>query len=142
MMKELILIRGLPGSGKSTLAKQIYRSHSTDRWYEADMYFLNEWGDYNFDANLLYEAHKHCQKLTKIALEEDCKVIVANTFTTIKELKPYFEIAKDLGITPIVYHCENRFQSIHDVPVETIERMKARWATDLSPLYEGLTLIE
>lgn len=141
-MSELILIRGLPGSGKSTLAKQLCRVHSTDVIYEADLYFMNAYGDYIFDANKLHQAHKWCQSVTKEALEDNCRVIVANTFTTIKELKPYFEIAKEFGIMPIVYHCENRFQSVHDVPEETMERMRARWATDLSALYEGLPLIQ
>ena len=139
-MNELILIRGLPGSGKSTLARQLFRPlYSSDVCLEADLYFVDEYGDYIFDANKLHQAHKWCQDQTRKYLKEDRRVSVANTFTTIKELKPYFEIAKEFGITPIVYHCENRFQSVHNVPEETMERMKARWTTDLSALYDGLT---
>lgn len=137
-MKELILIRGLPGSGKSTLARDLRRD--TDVIMEADTFFLDEEGNYNFDANKLHAAHKWCQNQTSVYLELGCRVIVANTFTTLKEMKPYFEIAKEFDLTPVVYHCQNDFGSIHDVPEETMERMRNRWATDLSGLFEGLSL--
>lgn len=136
-MKELILIRGLPGSGKSTLARDLRRH--TDVVLEADTYFLDEEGNYNFDANKLHLAHNWCQESTSLYLQLGCRVIVANTFTTLKELKPYFQLAKEFGIVPIVYHCQNDFGSIHDVPEETIERMKTRWTHDLTPLFQFLT---
>ena len=136
-MKELILIRGLPGSGKSTLAKDLRRD--TDVIMEADTYFLDEEGNYNFNKDGLYAAHNWCQRQTEMYLQLGCRVIVANTFTTLKELKPYFQLAKEFGIVPIVYHCQNDFGSIHDVPEETIERMKTRWTHDLTPLFYSLT---
>ena len=48
VMKQLILLRGLPGSGKSTLAKLLVG----DKDYchkEADMYFVDREGNYKFD---------------------------------------------------------------------------------------------
>ena len=62
-MKELFLLRGLPGSGKSTLAKSISEVH-----YEADMYFVDADGNYNFDATLLKDAHNWCQTITRMAM--------------------------------------------------------------------------
>ena len=136
-MKQLILIRGLPGSGKSTLAHKL--TNESQIWLEADTFFINEDGVYTFDVNKLHAAHKWCQQSTKEWLTRGDTVIVSNTFTTLKEMKPYFEIAKEFGITPVVYHCQNDFGSIHDVPEETMERMRNRWTTDLSPLFDSLT---
>lgn len=134
---KLTLIRGLPGSGKSTLALRLAR-HFNAYCFEADLYFLDDEGEYIFDATKLHAAHKWCQDETKRELNNGNDVIVSNTFTTKKELKPYFEIAKDLGIVPVVYHCQNDFGSIHDVPKETIDKMKARWYNDISELFEEL----
>ena len=48
MKKELYILRGLPGSGKSTLAESLGGYH-----IEADMYFTNDDGEYNFDPSSL-----------------------------------------------------------------------------------------
>lgn len=130
-MQELILIRGLPGSGKSTLAKRLGHCH-----YEADMYFINSLGDYIFDYTKLKEAHDWCQKMTLETLyTTDSSVIVSNTFTTIRELKPYFIIAKKFGITPAVLTCSNTYGSTHSVPTETLKIMKDRFQYDISELF-------
>lgn len=129
-MRKLFLIRGLPGSGKSTLAK------SLDGFVhmETDQY----WGkDYKFDASKLGAAHAWCQQQTECLLDEGEDVVVSNTFTTKKELKPYFEIAKRFGITPNVIHAQGNFGNIHNVPEETLKRMDARFEHDISDLYSG-----
>jgi predicted kinase len=127
MPNSLILIRGLPGSGKSTKAKQIEaRTSGFTRHLEADMYFIL--GDeYIFDTSKLGKAHEWCQQMTKDYLKRGFNVVVSNTFTTLKEIKPYEHIAKDLGVNLEVYQMNNSFKSIHDVPEETINRMKTRW---------------
>ena len=57
------------------------------------------------------------------------KIVVANTNTTPREMKEYEAFAKIYGYK--VYHIivENRHggQNIHDVPEETIEKMKKRF---------------
>ena len=54
-MSKLLIIRGLPGSGKSTLARNIWMNTDFDDIFEADMYFEDNLGNYNFDATKLYD---------------------------------------------------------------------------------------
>lgn len=125
--KVCYLIRGVPGSGKSTLARILVEAYHTEDWYEADMWFEGPEG-YKFNPKELGLAHDWCH--TKFA--EACRaghhcVIVSNTFTTIAELGPYLDYAKDQGYAVQVIECKGNFQSIHNVPQTTIDRMKARW---------------
>jgi len=54
-------------------------------------------------------------------------VIVSNTFTTIGEMQPYLDAAKEYDYTVQVVDCHGTFGSVHGVPEEVIERMRARW---------------
>jgi predicted kinase len=131
----LTLVRGLPGSGKSTLARRIiadcrYHFEADQFWHE------NESGEYKFDAKRLPEAHEWCRDRAQEALLEGHSVVVSNTFTTIKELRPYFVLANRFDIIPTVYICQNQFNNIHNVPEETLKKMKARFAWDISELFE------
>ena len=122
-MQKLTLIRGLPGSGKSTLAKTLDIPH-----YEADMFFMKE-GKYCFDASKLHQAHHWCLSSTKTALNAGSSVVVSNTFTTKKEMNPYVDLAAELGVELEILECTANFGSIHDVPEEALQRMRARWET-------------
>jgi predicted kinase len=126
-MANLTLIRGLPGSGKSTKAKEIQaRTSGFTRHLEADMYFiLGE--EYIFDASKLGKAHEWCQAKTEDYLNRGFNVVVSNTFTTVKEIKPYELIAKKYNAEFKVYQMNNSFDNIHNVPEETLKKMKARW---------------
>lgn len=132
MTSRLILVRGLPGSGKSTLAKTLSFLGNIPH-LETDMF----WGeDYKFDIARIKEAHEWCQQQTRESLKLVNTVIVSNTFTTKKELAPYFDIAKEFGITPTVILCQNKFGNVHNVPQETLDRMTARFEYDISELFE------
>lgn len=131
-MTKLYLIRGLPGSGKSTIAAAL-----GVEVYEADQYFMVD-GVYRYDSNRVHAAHRWCQTRTMEALRGGRSVAVANTFTLLRDLRPYFEIAKELGIVPTVIKAENTFQNIHGVPQETLDRYRKRWQDDLSPLFAML----
>lgn len=131
--QKLILIRGLPGSGKSTLAASMaWDADCVHR--EADMFWYRN-GEYKFNPTKLKEAHEWCQNETQAALDMGCDVIVSNTFTTVQELKPYFEIARKYGIVPTVVACQNQFKNIHNVPEATLAKMSARWQHDISELF-------
>lgn len=136
-MCRLTLIRGMVGSGKSTLAqKLVFQSKIQCVHLEADMFFMKN-GEYKFDPSKLSDAHYWCRERTEYYLKNwyNVNVIVSNTFTTKKELKPYFDIAGKFGIIPVVILCQNEFGSIHNVPEETIEKMKNRFQYDITELF-------
>lgn len=128
-MKELFLLRGLPGSGKSTLAKSISDVH-----YEADMYFVDAEGNYNFNAALLKDAHNWCQLMTRTAMEYNTpKIVVSNTFTQEWEMDAYREMAQEYGYTVFSLVVENRHGGVneHGVPEEALVRMEDRFELKL-----------
>ena len=133
MQRGLILVRGLPGSGKSTLAQQLVRSFGHAH-LEADQFFMRN-GNYEFRAEDLPAAHRWCQNETRRLLTSGMTAVVSNTFTTVKELRSYFDIASEFELIPQVIACQNQFGSIHSVPEETMERMRQRWAWDISELF-------
>lgn len=122
----LTIIRGLPGSGKSTLARKMMTETTTH--FEADMYFKSVLG-YQFDASKLGQAHKWCFDSVKESLTIGCDCIVSNTFTAVKEMKPYLDLVNELGIEVQVLRMKNlgEYGSEHNVPAITIERMKNRF---------------
>jgi predicted kinase len=135
-MCSLTLIRGLPGSGKSTLAKKLAAADNLLH-FEADNYFIAN-GHYCFRADRLYDAHRICQERTATALNAGNSVVVSNTFTSLWEFEPYFEIATKIGIVPNVIQCSGHFGSIHDIPTEKYQQMKNRWVHDISSLWNEM----
>ena len=134
-MNNLVLIRGIPGSGKSTTARKMKEKNPEYIHIEADMFFMRD-GVYVFDASKLGAAHAWCQARTEAELRAGKTVIVSNTFTTIKELLPYFQIAdRVLGTYPVVHTCHGEFENIHGVPPEKVNQMRDRFVLDISELY-------
>ena len=132
-MKVMYLLRGLPGSGKSTLAKTLRKAHHNIMWYEADMFWYTEVGEdktkYDFDPSRLHETNKWYQDKVGFTMHHGLPVIVSNTFTTEKELKPYYELADEYGYMVISLVVENRHggKNIHDVPEEVLDKMGNRF---------------
>lgn len=125
-MNTLTLIRGLPGSGKTQLASIVsYTLESL--MYEADDYFYDCYGNYVFDETQLKQAHERCQFNARRMLELGVDVVVSNTFTTLREMKEYYLMAKELGATLNVITCQGQFGSIHNVPESTMDKMRARF---------------
>ena len=121
---KLRLVRGLPGSGKSTRAQQLSALGYVH--VEADQFFMVD-GRYEFDTDKLGENHAKCKSLVDLLLQSGHDVVVANTFTTEAEVRPYRMIAKHNGAELEIESMENNYGSIHDVPEEAIARMRKRW---------------
>lgn len=119
----LVIIRGLPGSGKSTIAKSMVLYEH----YEADMFFTDSDGTYKYDRQLISLAHEWCQRETFKALSNGKRVVVSNTFTRLSEMQPYLEMAKTFGIEPVIIEASGNWQSVHNVPAESIDQMRQRW---------------
>lgn len=118
---QLILIRGLPGAGKSTKASVL--AEIGYRHFEADMFFEVN-GTYQYDARRIREAHDWCKQMTRQALARDENVVVSNTFTHVREMEPYFEMAA--GSIQVI-EAKGKWENVHGVPAEMLDRMAARW---------------
>lgn len=126
-MTSLTLIRGIPGSGKTTLARQLMIVFGeTGAHFEADQYFEKS-GTYEFDMTKIGRAHYECQMNTYKALTQGKNVIVSNTFTMLKEIDPYADMCFDFNIIPQIIICQGTYGSIHNVPDETMDRMRKRF---------------
>lgn len=138
MSKVLIILRGLPGAGKSSFANSIWQSGVI---FEADKYFYDDDGTYNFDATKLHAAHKWCQSQVEHAMEYNLEsndqyyseIVVSNTATTEKELEPYLKLAEKYNYKVVSLIMENRHgsRSIHGVPDETMTKMRNRFEVKL-----------
>lgn len=135
--KILTLVRGLPGSGKSTFAHLITNEFSI---CEADKFFIDGEGNYNFDATKLSQAHKWCREQVEIRMNDNQineqfypHIVVSNTFTKEWEMNEYFELAKKYGYKVFTIIVENRHGGVnqHGVPTDKLEQMKNRFETKL-----------
>jgi predicted kinase len=129
MEKILYIVRGIPGSGKSTFAKTLGGQH-----YEADMYFINEDGKYQFDVTKIKDAHQWCQSFVKTdMILEYPKIVVSNTSTQEWEMEPYFKLAKEYGYVVFTVVVENRHEGAnqHGVPKDKLEQMRNRFEIKL-----------
>lgn len=133
-MKSLYLLRGLPGAGKSTLAKKL-----GDVYYEADMYFTNENGQYIFNGVDIKKAHEWCQNEVHTAMilnhttGENENIVVSNTFTQEWEMEAYYKLANSYGYRVYSLIVENRHggENLHNVPEDKIEVMRNRFEIKL-----------
>lgn len=133
---DLILLRGVPGSGKTTLGNIILfntQSNIQDV-LSADNFFVNEKGEYIFDATKLKEAHNDCQvKCAERMRNQFSKIVVANTFTQEWEMEPYFTMAERYNYRIHSVIVENRHgnKNVHNVPDEKISAMTNRFEIKL-----------
>ena len=120
---KLTLVRGLPGAGKSTFAGS--EAIEADWWFcqGVSSYKL---GEYEFDPSELKNAHAWCQQRTREQLESGLDASVANTST------------QELGAELVVHDVYDGEQTdevlaernVHGVPLEAIQRMRARYEKD------------
>ena len=106
------------------------------------MFFVED-GKYFFDKDLLRQAHAWCQRMTHSALYRNDPVIVSNTFVKPSELTPYFDIAEKFDILPVVILMQSNFGSVHDVPTETLFKMRKNFCyniDDVNVKYQNILM--
>ena len=122
--KILYLLTGLPGAGKTTRAKELMDQRGIRNHYEADMLMIDRNGKYCFNPKRLAMCHSWCQNVTEAAMRRGEAVIVSNTTLNKKQARPYIELAKYYGYDVRIEHLMTLFKSVHDVPQETIDKMR------------------
>ena len=129
-MNNLILVRGVSGSGKSTIAPMFENAVLVS----TDDFFLDEYGEYVFDANSLVINHQFCQLAVRMMMQDDEELIVVhNTFTADWEMDAYFDLAREHGYAVHTIIVENRHGSknVHDVPQDVVKAQKERFSVTL-----------
>ena len=119
----LIIVRGLPGSGKTTFVKKVY---TNILHVESDMLTVVD-GAYSFDPDKLKARHEACQRIVETALSIGADVAVSNTFTTMRELQPYIDMANKYHTRFVVTRMIGTFENVHNVPQDVLDKMAARF---------------
>jgi len=128
-MSKLYLVRGLPGSGKSTISKTLNCFH-----LEADMVITKD-DSYNWKPDMVKFSHSFIKELAEKIMKVGSDIVISNIFTTIKEMQPYIDMANENGYKIIVIRCINDYGNTHNVPQESLDKMKNRFQD-----YDGETL--
>lgn len=128
--KKLVILRGVSGAGKSTVASMLSMTDvGRKAHFEADMYHYDQDGNYNWNPDLIHKAHAWCQEQTDAVmfLGYDL-VVVSNTSTSEREIKPYLAMARQYGYDVISLVVENRHgnDSVHGVPQDTRDKQESR----------------
>jgi predicted kinase len=129
MEKILIIVRGIPGSGKSSFAQLLGRAICC-----ADDYHTTRDGRYVWKAERVSAGHDWCQRKCRRFMKKQIeRIVVANTSTTKREMQPYFDLARQFGYKVFSVVVENRHgqMNVHNVPAETLEKMKNRFEIQL-----------
>lgn len=123
----LIMIIGVPGTGKSTLANKMLENFVDDmivKHYEADMFMVNNKGEYEFNPEHLQEAHKMCQHHIMRGLKAKHCCIVSNTSRKAWERKPYLDMARECKQGVMIIKLTKLHENIHGVPVDKVKLMQ------------------
>ena len=133
----LFLVRGLPGSGKSTFASHIWNEYAI---CEADKFFYDKEGNYNFDGSKIKQAHAWCKNEVEVRMKDHQinqqfypEIVVSNTFTQEWEMEDYYKLAEKYGYKVISLIIENRHggKNVHGVPDDKLEIMRNRFEIKL-----------
>ena len=137
MSGVLFVVRGLPGSGKSTFATHIWNEYAV---CEADKFFYDKEGNYNFDPTKLKESHAWCRQEVETRMIDHQnneqyypEIAVSNTFTQEWEMEEYFKLAEKYNYKVVSLIVENRHggKNVHGVPDDKLEIMKNRFQIKL-----------
>lgn len=124
---KLVILRGLPGSGKSFEATRMIKEGEVIRHYEADMFFVDEDGEYMFDPAQIKDAHAWCQRSVEQALLAGESVVVSNTFVRRWEMEFYLQLTSRLNVECVIRTCTGDWGNVHGVPESVVDRMRENW---------------
>lgn len=138
MSRLLILLRGVPGAGKSTFAQHMW---SDGVIFEADKFFIEPDGAYQFRPERLKDAHEWCRGQVQAAMEQNHltagqhypEIVVSNTFTQEWEMQAYLDLANQFQYHVVSLIVENRHggKNVHGVPEEKVQQMRDRFQIKL-----------
>ena len=127
---KVTIMRGHSGSGKTTKAIEIKNNSDVKTVIvSADDYFTKK-GKYKFNHNLLRLAHDLCYNRFVKALEQGYNVVVDNTNILSWEFDKYINYCEENNHNYEIVVCNGNYTSIHNVPVEVIEKQKLNLAMD------------
>jgi len=129
MDKTLYILRSVSGAGKTTLARTLEESLFDCVAIAADDYHYDEDGNYNFDIDNLGKAHEWCKTTVYIEMKREAtNIVVHNTNTSEREIKPYIDMAKECGYKVVSLVVENRHgnRNVHNVPMEVLDKQEKR----------------
>lgn len=88
------------------------------------MFFIQENGDYVYQAQRIKDAHQWCQAETQRLLQQGFDVVVANTFIRKWEMQFYLDLADKLDLELSIIEAKGRYQNIHGVPEAIVAQMR------------------
>jgi predicted kinase len=113
MAKTLFIVKGNKGSKKSEFIKKL-----VDQDFlicEADKFFYDKNGNYNFDGSKIKESHEYCRNLVETYMKDSLindqfykEIVVSNAFTRERETIPYLELAKQYNYDVIISIIDNQ----------------------------------
>lgn len=138
----LFLVRGPSGSGKSTFADELKRAIDRKGYFgnrnlrevnlfENDEFFIDPiTKEYKFDRELCpIAAEWTIGRVARVLhVEKNHPCIVANTFTTFNEIRPYMNLAGYFRMWLVVFRMDTEYPNVHNVPADVIDQMKKRLA--------------
>lgn len=126
--QKVFIICGLPGAGKTTLAKKLLSEGRIHDFFEADMWMINQRGEYSFKPSKLKFCHQSCFNAFYDSLSEGKSVAVSNTNLEKWEAERYILCAKLAGAEIEIIHIPNEvnYGSVHGVPEDKVEKMRER----------------
>lgn len=132
--QSLTIVRGVQGAGKSEFGLWLIHGKDNTVLLSTDHYFYNKKGEYQFDPRKLKQAHERCQEECAAYLERGYSVIIANTFSREREIKPYQDMAAEFNVrfySVIVEHRHNG-KNLHGVPEDKVKDVAKRFSVKLS----------
>ena len=116
----LRIIRGCPGAGKTTFASK----HFPGVFHVENDMFLVKGNTYSWSPGKVKRAIEWCSAMVKNALSNHMDVIVCNTFTKLRFIKHYEDLANAYGARFQVWRCIGNFKNVHGLDDSKVESFK------------------